>query len=319
MDNVPEIEGYSKEKVVDEIAQMVKDSYLDAMPLNSQASLYPEDFQYIKITPRGLDFLRNDEEQLVHQQKIYMPEISDTQAQPENQEFDVFLAHNSADKPEVRTIANQLKERGIKVWLDEEQIPPGRSFQDEIQKAIPLVKSAAIFIGMKGLGKWQTMEVRSLTRMCVEKDIPLIPVVLPGVSQFPEKLVFLKEYTRVDFSKSIDDIQALKNLVWGITASQSSLQQNPTELWFNGERLQQFQKALLSAFPTTAKLKQMVRFRLDENLEAIAAGANLSEVASNLIEWAEAEGKLEKLLSAARKENPSNPTLRKFDEQMRDG
>jgi hypothetical protein len=245
-----------------------------------------------------------------------MSEISDTQTQPENQEFDVFLAHNSADKPEVRAIANQLKERGIKVWLDEEQIPPGRSFQDEIQKAIPLVKSAAIFIGLKGLGKWQTMEVRSLTTRCVEKGIPLIPILLPGVNQFPEKLVFLKEYTRVDFSQSIDDVQALNNLVWGITASQSS-PQPPTELWFNGERLQQFQKALLSAFPTTAKLKQMVRFRLDENLEAIAAGANLSETISNLIEWAEAEGKLEELLIAARKENPGNPALRKFDEQIR--
>ena len=246
-----------------------------------------------------------------------MPETSDTQTQPESQGFDVFLAHNSADKPEVRTIAHQLKTRNIKVWLDEEQIPPGRSFQDEIQKAIPLVKSAAIFIGLKGLGKWQRMEVDSLTRMCVEKHIPLIPVLLPGVSQLPENLVFLKNYTRVEFSKSIDDVQALKNLVWGITQSQSSPQQKPTELWFDNERLEQFHKALLSAFPTTAKLKQMVRFKLGENLDAIASGANLSETISNLIEWAEAEGKLEELLIAARKENPGNPVLRKFDEQIR--
>ena len=246
-----------------------------------------------------------------------MAEISNTQKQPESEEFDVFLAHNSADKPEVRAIANQLKARDIKVWFDEQDIPPGRSFQREIQKAIPLVKSAAIFIGLKGLGKWQTMEVDSLTRMCVEKHIPLIPVLLPGVSQLPENLVFLKNYTRVEFSKSIDDVQALKNLVWGITQSQSSPQQKPTELWFNGERSQQFHKALLSAFPTPGKLKQLVRFRLDENLEAIAGGANHSEVVSNLIEWAEEQGRLEELLIAARKENPGNPALRKFDEQIR--
>ncbi|NMG10545.1 effector-associated domain EAD1-containing protein [Brasilonema sp. UFV-L1] len=247
-----------------------------------------------------------------------MPEISDTQAQPETEEFDVFLAHNSADKPEVRAIANQLKERGIKIWLDEEQIPPGRSFQDEIQKAIPLVKSAVIFIGLKGLGKWQTMELRSLTTRCVEKDIPLIPVLLPGVTQLPEKLVFLKEYRWVEFSTNLDDIQALNNLVWGITQTQSS-PQPPTELWFNGERLQQFHKALLSGFPTTAKLKQMIRFKLDENLDAIAGGANHSEVVSNLIEWANAEGRLEELLIAARKDNLGNPDLRRFDEQMRGG
>jgi hypothetical protein len=228
----------------------------------------------------------------------------------------------------VRAIANQLKECGIKIWLDEEQIPPGRSFQDEIQKAIPLVKSAVIFIGLKGLGKWQTMELRSLTTKCVDKDIPLIPVLLPGVTQLPEKLVFLKEYIGVDFSKNIDDVQALNNLVWGITASQSSAQQKPTELWFNGERLQQFHKALLSAFPTPGKLRQMVRFKLDENLDAIspwldatriAGGANHSEVVSNLIEWADAEGRLEELLIAACKEIPGNPDLRRFDEQMRGG
>ncbi|QDL07357.1 hypothetical protein DP113_05035 [Brasilonema octagenarum UFV-E1] len=107
--------------------------------------------------------------------------------------------------------------------------------------------------------------------------------------------------------------------MWGITGSQSSAQQKPTELWFNGDRLQQFHKALLSAFPTTAKLKQMVRFKLDENLEAIAGGANHSEVVSNLIEWADAEGRLEELLTAARKDNPGNPALKRFDEQMRGG
>ncbi|NMG21517.1 hypothetical protein DP116_19510 [Brasilonema bromeliae SPC951] len=219
----------------------------------------------------------------------------------------------------MRAIANQLKKHDIKIWLDEEQIPPGRSFQDEIQKAIPLVKSAAIFIGLKGLGKWQRMEVRSLTTKCVEKDIPLIPVLLPGVTELPETLVFLKEYTWVEFSKSTDDPQALHNLVWGITATQSSPQQKPTELWFNGDRLQQFHKALLSAFPTTAKLKQMVRFKLDDNLDARAGGANHSEVVSNLIVWAKAEGRLEELLTAARKENPGNQNLRRFDEQIRGG
>ena len=58
--------------------------------------------------------------------------------------FDVFLAHNSADKPFVREINTKLKQRGLKTWIDEEQIAPGRSFQQEIQQAIPRVKTAAI-------------------------------------------------------------------------------------------------------------------------------------------------------------------------------
>jgi hypothetical protein len=43
--------------------------------------------------------------------------------------FDVFLAHNSADKPFVREINTKLKQIGLKTWIDEEQIAPGRSFQ----------------------------------------------------------------------------------------------------------------------------------------------------------------------------------------------
>jgi uncharacterized pyridoxamine 5'-phosphate oxidase family protein len=55
--------------------------------------------------------------------------------------FDVFLAHNSQDKPQVRAIAIKLKRR-LKVWIDEEQILPGHPFQDVVQQAIQNVKSA---------------------------------------------------------------------------------------------------------------------------------------------------------------------------------
>lgn len=67
---VPDIEGYYKPEIVNEIYEMVKDSYLEALPLRNQASPYPIDFQNIKITRKGCDFLRNQQEGLVQQQKI---------------------------------------------------------------------------------------------------------------------------------------------------------------------------------------------------------------------------------------------------------
>ncbi len=137
--------------------------------------------------------------------------------------FDVFLAHNSLDKLQVEAIGEELKRRGLMPWLDKEQIPPGRWFQDVIQKAIPNVKSAAIFIGFKGLGKWQELELRSFISRCVEADIPVIPVLLPGVENIPEHLLFLKELNWVRFFKGIDEVNALDNLVWGITG------QNPRQ------------------------------------------------------------------------------------------
>ncbi|WP_169219868.1 GUN4 domain-containing protein [Brasilonema sp. UFV-L1] len=141
-------------------------------------------------------------------------------------EFDVFFAHNSQDKPEVKEIANQLKQRGLKVWIDEEQIPPGRPFQDEIQQAIPNVKAAAIFLGSSGLGRWQTMELRTFTSRCVTANIPVIPVLLPGVDKIPEDLLFLQELNWVSFTERVNDSEGLNKLEWGITQQKPQISQN---------------------------------------------------------------------------------------------
>jgi len=131
--------------------------------------------------------------------------------------YDVFLAHNSQDKPAVRLVAAGLQGRGVSVWLDVEQIPPGRWFQDVIQGAILKVKAVAIFLGPCGLGKWQKLELRAFISQCVDKDIPAIPVLLPGVVKIPEDLAFLRELNSVSFHRSPDEDEALERLVWGIT------------------------------------------------------------------------------------------------------
>ncbi len=79
-----------------------------------------------------------------------------------------------------------------------------------------------------------------------------------------------------------------------------------------GAQLAQFQQALLSAFPSKAKLAQMVSFHLDENLDAIAGGQNLSDLTFSLLQHHQAHGTLDQLLSAALTENPNNPTLQDF-------
>ena len=66
--------------------------------------------------------------------------------------FDVFLCHNSEDKPEIRNIARQLAENGIKPWLDEDQIQPGELWQTVLGEQIRNIKSAAVFVGESGLG-----------------------------------------------------------------------------------------------------------------------------------------------------------------------
>ncbi|MGB7381143.1 MAG: TIR domain-containing protein [Rivularia sp. (in: cyanobacteria)] len=142
--------------------------------------------------------------------------VSIIKGKEKTEDFDVFLAHNSKDKSDIIIIAELLKQQGLNPWLDKEQIPPGSWFQEVIQQAIPQVKSAAIFIGSNGLGRWQRLELRSFTSRCVEANIRVIPVMLPGVKEIPSELTFLRELNGVFFD-SIDDDSALDNLIWGIT------------------------------------------------------------------------------------------------------
>lgn len=124
-----------------------------------------------------------------------------------SEQFDVFLAHSSADKPQVRVMANKLREQGLNPWLDEEQIAPGELFQTAIQRAIPQIKSAAIFIGLTGLGKWQAIELQTLTSQFVNRDSPVIPVLLPGVNKIPDDLPFLQQFNWVS---SVQDKKVAK-------------------------------------------------------------------------------------------------------------
>ena len=72
----------------------------------------------------------------------------------------------------------------------------------------------------------------------------------------------------------------------------------------------------MSAFPSHTDLAMMVRFTLDENLNAIAGGENLSIAVFDLIQWAESRGYLLKLIDSAVEHNPGNEELRGFAEQF---
>ena len=75
-----------------------------------------------------------------------------------------------------------------------------------------------------------------------------------------------------------------------------------------GQQYRQFTEALLEAF-TLQRLSEMVRFRLDKNLDAIALGDDQREIVFKLIGAAEAEGWTDQLLLAAREANPGSPAL----------
>lgn len=134
----------------------------------------------------------------------------------EDKTYDVFLSYNSKDKTEVKKIAEELKAQGIVPWLDEWELIPGRPAQRGLEAVIKKSKSAAIFIGKDDLGPWQHMELDAFIHQFVDRDCPVIPVILssapPGKPQLP---AFLGIMTWVDFHEQEPD--PIKQLIWGIT------------------------------------------------------------------------------------------------------
>lgn len=129
--------------------------------------------------------------------------------------FDVFLCHNGADKPAVKTIAHRLEERGILSWLDEWELPPGQPWQPLLEQHIASIKSAAVFVGGAGVGPWQEQELNAFLREFVARKSPVIPVLLPDAPATPKLPVFLRAMTWVDFR--VADPDPLERLIWGIT------------------------------------------------------------------------------------------------------
>ncbi len=129
--------------------------------------------------------------------------------------FDVFLCHNSQDKPAVKRIGKELMIRGLRPWLDEWELRPGLIWQELIETQIKEIKSAAVFVGRDGIGPWQNQEMRALLDQFVRRHCPVIPVILENASQIPELPLFLQNMTWVDFRNSEPD--PIRQLIWGIT------------------------------------------------------------------------------------------------------
>ena len=130
------------------------------------------------------------------------------------QDFDIFLAHNSDDKPKIRAISHGLRRRGLKPWLDEEQILAGQSFQKVLQTAIPCVRAATVLIGQTGLGNWQEEEVQLLFNSCKKANKPLFLTLLPGVDEVPIELGFLEQKHWVSFRNGVH--KALHDMESGV-------------------------------------------------------------------------------------------------------
>jgi hypothetical protein len=146
-----------------------------------------------------------------------------TDNQPSNsstQPFDVFLSHNTEDKPSVEQLARRLEEERLTAWLDKWDLVPGDDAIDALEKALGQSRACAVFLGPAGIGPWQKEERQAALRRRVrDKNFRVIPVLLPGATlptrgDLPD---FLFGLVWVDFrTKGLQDNEEFHRLVAGI-------------------------------------------------------------------------------------------------------
>ena len=131
-------------------------------------------------------------------------------------EFDVFLCHNWEDRTAVRRLAQQLRERGLRPWMDERELRPGTHWQPVLEDVIAGIPAAAVIVGSR-MGDWQRQELAAILRQAAKRPCAVVPVLLPGADRLGLP-VFLDGLTWVDLAATEPD--PIDQLVWGITGRQ---------------------------------------------------------------------------------------------------
>ncbi len=127
--------------------------------------------------------------------------------------FDVLLCYNNEDKNQVQQIANHLKQRQVRPWLDLWEVCPGNRIHEVLLKDIVRIKSVAFLIGSQGC-PWQKEPLVSCLEEIFERNLRLIPVILQNVLQEPQLPIYLSRKIRVDFRW--DEPDPIEQLIWAI-------------------------------------------------------------------------------------------------------
>lgn len=88
------------------------------------------------------------------------------------------------------------------------------------------------------------------------------------------------------------------------------------DLELNGLQRRLLCDAIVNAFPSYNALNRMMSFQFDLALESIVAPDDLSTVAFNLVQWAEAQGYVKELVTKSLLENSRNPKLKAFADKL---
>src|SRR6185295_17922187 len=135
----------------------------------------------------------------------------------------IFLSHNYRDKAFVRTLAQDLRAMGVKVWLDEAEMRVGDSLIAKISSAIDEMRYLAVVLSPNSVdSQWVQQELnQALMGQLSKRDTVVLPIMLsdclvPG---------FLRDRLYADFRDPDNYEDALRSLLasMGVESSKGSM------------------------------------------------------------------------------------------------
>ncbi len=117
--------------------------------------------------------------------------------------FDVFLSHNSKDKPRVRRLAERLKQAGLRVWFDEWNIKHGDIIAIKVDEGLEQSRVLLLCISPTALASgWVALErSTAIHRDPSNEGRRFIPLLL-AECELPDTL---RRYKYVDFREESED------------------------------------------------------------------------------------------------------------------
>lgn len=116
--------------------------------------------------------------------------------------YDVFLSHNSRDKPRVRALAEKLRATGLRVWFDEWVLKPGDDIYLAIERGLEAARAQVLCLSPAALGsEWVALERSTvLFRDPTNAGRRFIPLLLADC-ELPDAL---RRYKYVDYRRKTE-------------------------------------------------------------------------------------------------------------------
>jgi len=131
--------------------------------------------------------------------------------------FDIFLSYRSTESVEAERLRDALEARGVRVWLDKDQMRPGDRFAEALENGLATSRAVGLIATPESIASnWVKNEYYRALSLSTAGELQLIPLLF-GPTELPG---FLKDRNWIDFQDS-EYQRNVDKLVWpGITGRQ---------------------------------------------------------------------------------------------------